>query len=169
MTIKVIVFDLDDTLLDELDYVRSGLRHTANVLAEKFRWDPEDTERQLIESLAVSRSNIFDRVLAQKGVLSDELIQFCVETYRTHWPSIRLSNKIKRLLKSAAMDYSLYIVTDGHAGVQNTKLEALGLLNSSLIQKCFATDEWGEGYVKPAPGCFFEITKRERVPKSVAC
>lgn len=161
MTIKVIVFDLDDTLFDELDYVRSGLRHTAAVLAEKFRWDPEDTERQLITSLGVSRDNIFDRVLTQKGVLSDELVKFCVETYRSHWPNIRLSNRVKRQLKQLAENYPLYIVTDGHGGVQKTKLEVLGLLNSDFIKFCYATDDWGQDFVKPSPKCFFDIAEKE--------
>lgn len=162
MLTKVIVFDLDDTLYDELDYVRSGLRHTGQVLSERYRWDPEDTERQLLASLDVSRDKIFDRVLTQKGVNTPELVKFCVETYRSHWPSIRLSNKVKRLIKLLARQYPLYIVTDGHAEVQKNKLEVLGLLNNPLIKACYVTDELGADFVKPSPRCFEDIARREQ-------
>jgi len=161
MTIKVLVFDLDDTLYDELEYVRSGLKHVAEVLSERFRWDVEDTDRQLQASLAVSRSKIFDRVLAQKGVFTPELIDQCVALYRKHWPSIRIPNRTKRLLKKLAKQYPLYVVTDGHAFVQQRKLDVLGLLDTDLIKKCFVTYEFGQDYVKPSPKCFEEIASLE--------
>ena len=34
MMIKVVIFDLDDTIYDEIDYCRSGLRAVAEFLAE---------------------------------------------------------------------------------------------------------------------------------------
>ena len=162
MKIKVIVFDLDDTLYDELDYVRSGLTHTAGVLAAKQGWDYAELRRALLASLQVSRSHIFDRVLEQKGAHSQALVDFCVTTYRQHKPEIRLAHKVKELLKILAISYPLYIVTDGHAGVQNNKLSVLGLSGSPVIRRCFATYELGPEYAKPSPKCFQMIADAEQ-------
>lgn len=162
MKIKVIVFDLDDTLYDELDYVRSGLNFTGEALANKLDWDVTETRLQLKASLQVSRSNIFDRVLQQNGVHSQELVEYCINTYREHLPDIRLAHKVKELLKILALSYPLYIVTDGHAGVQNNKLSVLGLSGSAIISRCYATYECGPEYAKPSPLCFQKIAETEQ-------
>ena len=161
MKIKVIVFDLDDTLFDELDYVRSGLNHTAMALADRQGWDVADISRQLLASLKVSRSHIFDRVLEQQGAHSQALVDFCVTTYREHTPDIRLARKVNELLKILSLSYPLYIVTDGHAGVQNNKLSALGLSDNSAISRCYATYAFGPEYAKPSPKCFQMIAESE--------
>ncbi|MEL0036850.1 MAG: hypothetical protein VW882_10695, partial [Gammaproteobacteria bacterium] len=63
MKVKVIVFDLDDTLFDELDYVRSGLLHVSEYLSTVLDATVEQLYQELLKSLAVARSHIFDRVL----------------------------------------------------------------------------------------------------------
>ena len=166
MKIKVIVFDLDDTLFDELDYVRSGLRHTALALADKQGWDASDINQQLLASLKVSRSHIFDRVLEQHDAHSQSLVDYCVTTYREHTPDIRLARKVKELLNILSLTYPLYIVTDGHAGVQNNKLSALGLSDNSAIRRCYATYGLGPDYAKPSPKCFQMIAEQEHCQPS---
>ena len=134
----------------------------AEYLAERFNWSQDDVDRQLQQSMAVSRDKIFDRVLTQKGVWSEQLITDCVDIYRQHMPNIRLSHQTKRLLKEAASDYSLYVVTDGHATVQQNKLDILGLTSSVYIKRCFATYALGMDHAKPSPKCFQMIADNEQ-------
>ena len=162
MKVKVIVFDLDDTLFDELDYVRSGLLHVSEYLATVLEATVEQLYQELLKSMTIARSHIFDRVLKIHNSWTEKLISECVARYRTHTPNIELSDATKRLISSLAQEYSLYIVTDGHADVQRMKLQTLGLSNNAAITDCYATYALGEDYAKPSPKCFELICEREQ-------
>jgi len=148
MTIKAVVFDLDDTLYDELDYIRSGLRIVAEYLTERFNWSLNDLNRQLLQSLEVSRNHVVDRVLTQKGVWSECLMRDCDKVYREHIPNIRLSHHTKRLLKRISKDYALFVVTAGDVEVQKNKLDVLGLSMSSNFEGFYSIDKSASDYHK---------------------
>jgi hypothetical protein len=133
----VIAFDLDNVLLDDADYIKSGLKLLAIELSERFGWDAEDIERQLLASFAVSRDKIIERVLTQKGVLSDELLQWCLQLYREHWPGIRLTNRYKRLIKSLSKIRPLYLISTGQPLEQQNKLAVLGFDKGSIFQHVY--------------------------------
>ncbi len=166
MQVKVAVFDLDDTLFNELDYVRSGLFHVAHILAGKLGWDEGDLRQALLTSLQVSRDQVFDRVLAQMGEDTSELIEFCVASYRAHKPDIELSSDVLELLEHLAQEVSLYIVTDGHAKVQKTKCVSLGLWDHPGIKACYVTYQLGPEFAKPSTRCFQMIAEREQCQPS---
>ena len=86
--------------------------------------------QDLLLSLAENRSEIFDRVLKKYDAWNEELIQQCVTRYREHIPNIKLSTDVQQLVEQLAEDFTLYVVTDGHAGVQNMKLQTLGLTDN---------------------------------------
>ena len=50
MKVKVIVFDLDDTLFDELDYVRSGLLHVSEYLSTVLDATVEQLYQELLNT-----------------------------------------------------------------------------------------------------------------------
>ena len=162
MKVKVIIFDLDDTLYGELDYVRSGLSCIALDLEQVLDVSSNQLYQDLLLSLAENRSEIFDRVLKKYDVWNEELIQQCVSRYREHIPNIKLSTDVLQLIEKLAKEFSLYVVTDGHAGVQNMKLKTLGLSDNPAIKHCYATYALGDDYGKPSPKCFQMICENEQ-------
>ncbi len=164
--IKVVVFDLDDTLYSELDYVRSGLAFVANTMSDILEVMPSDLLSKLLESLQIGRSNIFDRALNAMSLKSARNIKQCVALYRAHIPEIELYHEALNVISELAKKYPIYIVTDGNKLVQERKLRALGLYDSQLIKKAYITYRYGLKNTKPSPYCFNKIALKEQVNTS---
>src|SRR5687767_11790302 len=85
-----VVFDIDDTLYLEREYVRSGFRAVGNWARARLGI-PDFAERswRLFE-LGV-RGSIFDDVLTESGVKPEpSLVRVLVGVYRGHEPSIAM-------------------------------------------------------------------------------
>lgn len=118
----ILVFDLDDTLYDERQYVESGLRSVAEFGHESFGWDTEKSLEFMNGHLeSQGRGAIFDAWLASHGKGQKHLIRQCVRAYRHHQPNIQLYPSAKELLKQRRSQ-PLYVVTDGHKIVQCNRL-----------------------------------------------
>lgn len=156
----VIVFDLDDTLFDDLTYVRGGLRAVAKYLSPLLKLPSHDIETELNALLSTDRNQVFDRFLKEKGFYTKKLLQHCVSVYRKHTPQITLFPEAKRCLERFK-DYPLYVVTDGNKLVQMRKFLALGL--ASRMKKCLCTYAYGLKHAKPSPYCFLKICEWEKV------
>ncbi|WP_276353620.1 HAD family hydrolase [Cohnella caldifontis] len=158
----VIVFDLDDTLYEEITFVRSGFRAVAAYLHRRFGIHPEESYAEMIEILdAEGRGRVFDRMLALHNRLSVQLTKECLAVYRSHEPAIALAADAVKCLEQLAA-FPIYIVTDGNKLVQRRKLQALGLLDDPRIRRCFITRRFGVRNEKPSPYCFLKICELER-------
>ena len=156
----ILIFDLDDTLYDELSFVKSGFRAVATFLHKERDVNPDDMFRVMCQELEVGRSNIFDRALKRCILSSKQLVQECVAVYRGHKPTIYLYPMADQCLKRFE-DLPIYIVTDGNKHVQWNKVVALGLLDR--VKFPFITRRYGIKNEKPSPYCFQKICERERV------
>jgi putative hydrolase of the HAD superfamily len=85
----VIVFDLDDTLYEELSFVRSGFRAVADYLSPMIGLPQKQIVEALNAELQVQREKVFDRFLLKHGIKSQKMIKGCVSVYRGHQPSLR--------------------------------------------------------------------------------
>ena len=167
LSVQGIVFDLDDTLFPERDYVRSGyhavaehLRRTLHV-REKFEdlmWDP---------FLAGRRERVFDAVSARFGLgLTSEQIAELVEVYRGHAPSITAYSGLPDLLGRLHEHYRLGLLSDGYQPAQRLKLEALKL--QRFFDQVLFTEDLGREFWKPSPAGFERIASAMGAPKE-AC
>ncbi|GAA2559037.1 HAD family hydrolase [Winogradskya consettensis] len=151
MRTEVVVFDIDDTLYLERDYVASGF---AAVEAElgipgfaSVAWDG---------FLRGRRGRIFDDALAELGVRAD--IGRMVWTYRNHQPHIAiLPDALKALNDLDALGITTAFLTDGPVVSQAAKVRALGL--SAFASSIVLTDALGPGCGKPSPQGFLRIAK----------
>lgn len=159
----ILVFDLDDTLFDELSFVKSGFRAVAALLHEKKNIDPAEAFSWMCQELEDGRNCIFDRVLKRCGLFSKRLVHRCVTVYRKHKPDIELYPEADQCLERFN-HYPIYIVTDGNTHVQWNKVLALGL--SERITFAFITYRYGIRNRKPSPYCFIKICERENVSPS---
>jgi putative hydrolase of the HAD superfamily len=151
----VTVFDLDDTLYDELSYVRSGFRAVATWGAEHLGLDATTSYATLIRLLETEgRGKIFNHWLQRKGAVNDAL-----RVYRHHTPDIILWKSGVQAL-DVLKDQPMYLVTDGHKAVQAKKIEALGI--APRFRHVYITHRYGIVHAKPSPYCFSLIRKRER-------
>jgi putative hydrolase of the HAD superfamily len=150
----ILVFDLDDTLYEELSYVRSGLAAVADHAAGATGRDRATLLVLLEAALAEGRSGVFDRAFERAGVHTARLVRRCVGVYRTHTPAISLWPAAERCLQRFA-DHRRFLVTDGVTSAQGRKVAALGL--QPRFEKLFLTYRYGRRRSKPSPYCFERI------------
>jgi len=153
--VDAVVFDLDDTLYLEKDYVKSGYKKIAKAypqvscFAEKL-WEAFKNGEQAIDS-----------VLYKEGLLEEK--QKCLDIYRTQKPEIQLSLGVKEMLQLVKTTKKIGIITDGRPEGQNAKIDALGL--RELVDEIIITDELGgEEYRKPNKTAFILMAKKLEVP-----
>lgn len=148
------IFDLDDTLYDELEFVRSGLLAVAKWGHKKFGWDIDESYKKMLSILEdKGRGHVFDDWLEGNGSVRE-----AVKIYRHHKPSIKLWKEAENLLNTIS-NRNIYLVTDGHKIVQANKIKALGI--TPLFQHCYITHRYGIAHAKPSTYCFELIKKRE--------
>ncbi|RJF93640.1 HAD family hydrolase [Sphingomonas cavernae] len=151
---RVVVFDLDDTLYLERDYVLSGFRAVGAWAEQRFKI-ADFAARATALFDAGHRGDVFDRAFADLGVrTTPELIGQAVSVYRKHWPQISLAQDAAALLAGDRPDgLRLALVTDGFLVAQQQKLRALGLASHGFWPM-ICTDLWGRAYWKPHPRAF---------------
>lgn len=157
----VIVFDLDDTLYEELAFVRSGYRAVADYLSPILKIGADEIYEGLIAELQSGRTGAFDRYLHKQGIYGKQWIKKCLAVYRGHKPSLTLFPEAIDCL-NRLHDHLLYVVTDGNHLVQRKKYLALGL--EFYVRRCFFTYAHGLHRSKPSPYCFEKICQLEKVP-----
>lgn len=157
----VIVFDLDDTLFDELSFVYSGFQAVAKHLSKVLSLPAEKIFQGLKKQLKIKREQVFDRFLMEHGIQNKKLVKECLSIYRKHTPTIALFPEAKQCIERFK-HLPLYVVTDGNKLVQRRKFEALGLKRQ--IKRCFCTHAFGVKYAKPSSYCFQKISQVEKTP-----
>ena len=152
---RVIVFDLDDTLFAERDYVRSGFLAVDQYLVSIFGIGGFfDRAWSLFE--IGNRGTTFETVLPSLGLTQPELVRELVEVYRNHMPDIALlpDAEIRLNIARAAGD-ALALISDGPHISQQKKVAALKL--DRWFSQVILTDLWGREYWKPNARAFKEI------------
>lgn len=165
MTTPCVVFDVDDTLYLERDYVRSGFEAVG-------RWASVHLGLDGVGSAAWEafcagrRRTIFDDVLTAQGVRDPEVVAAMVDVYRRHRPTIALEPDARQCLDELRGRAVLAVVTDGPRHSQRAKVSALGLPGrTSLV---VVTEELGPGRGKPHP-LAFEVVEARTGVRAEAC
>ena len=156
--VKAVIFDLDDTLYSEKDYVRSGF----HAVAEMFPQIPNFYEKLWIAF--TKGENAFDVVLKDAGIFTEELLEKCLYKYRSHKPNIKLyEGSIKLLEQIHALGIKIGIITDGRPDGQRNKIEVLGL--DKIVDSIIITDELGSpSFRKPNDISFRIMQRRFSIP-----
>jgi putative hydrolase of the HAD superfamily len=153
--IQTVVFDLDDTLYDEVDYCLSGFACVApHIAALSNEHSPEAVLAMLRERfLAGHREKLFNVTLEALGAPYDgAVIERLVAAYRTHRPTIALPPESRATLDRLKSRYTLALLTDGYLPAQKLKVEALGI--TRYFHSIVYTEELGRAFWKPSPRGF---------------
>ena len=149
---RVVVFDIDDTVYLERQYVRSGFA-AVGTWAEQHGFAPGFGEACWDAFEAGARGRIFDSVFASRGIRVDpSIIATLIEIYRTHAPEISILPDALDCLVSLAPRVNLAVVSDGPLESQRAKARVLEL--STWFEPIVFTAELGTGFSKPSPRGF---------------
>ena len=153
------IFDLDDTLFEELTFVIGGLNAVAEHASKKWDWPKHECLTELEKIIyQQGRGKVFDTWLELRGEFSQSRVKECVRIYRGHRPSIKLFDSAETTLRAIPPSIPTFIVTDGNKQVQANKVSALALWDR--FTKVFITHRYGLTAAKPSTYCF-EIIKNE--------
>ena len=128
--IKGVIFDLDDTLYSEKEYVKSGYKAVSDYLGGGYA--------EKLWSFFESGKPAIDELLNELGRENEKTK--AVEVYRSHKPTIHLYPGVTEMIEELrAKGIKVGIITDGRPEGQRNKLETLGLDVDDVI----ITDELG--------------------------
>ena len=153
--VRGVIFDLDDTLYSEKQYVRSGYQKISNYLKR------EDAVDKLWSYFEQGKPAI-DEYLSE--IAENEKKEDCLKIYREHMPDITLYDGVIDLMTELkSRNIKIGIITDGRPEGQKAKLEALGL--EKLVDDIIITDDLGGiQFRKPCDIAFRIMQNRWKIP-----
>lgn len=159
--IRAAVFDLDDTLYNEKDYVFSGFK-------ELDHWIQTEFNKKGFYHLAVDLFNSGEKKFVFNGALdlmdisyNQKTISEMVERYRSHDPDIYLLEDAECALDQLKNTVKIGLLSDGFFISQRKKVKALKL--GKIFSVIVLSDQWGRENWKPSP------TPYEQVRSALKC
>ena len=152
---KGVIFDLDDTLYSEKQYVKSGYKKIAEYIGH------QEAEEKLWNYFLEGKPAV-DAYLKEIGAENKKAE--CLDIYRSQMPEINLYDGVAELFQSLKEnDIKVGIITDGRPEGQRNKIKALGL--EELVDDIIITDELGGVQFRKPNDISFRIMQcRWRVP-----
>jgi putative hydrolase of the HAD superfamily len=96
----ILVFDLDDTLYPELDYVKSGIFCVAKYLYDVYNLNIQTINSEMFIDLKENgRGLVFNNTLKKYKIFSNKNLKKCISIYRNHNPKISLYNEVEKFLE----------------------------------------------------------------------
>lgn len=153
MGIAGVVFDMDDTLYLERDYVKSGFQAVAQFVREVVEPEPVFEFLWSLFNRGV-RGDTFNRMTERFPILGEKWdINDFVIAYRTHSPTISLMSGMGSLIgRLQSEGIKIGVLSDGPHASQQAKTIALGMYQ--LADFVMLTDSLGRECWKPSPAGF---------------
>ncbi len=185
--IKAVIFDLDDTLVSEYEFIVSGYKFISKRLSKRLGRTPDEINGKLWELTRESYSNMFNRLFAFYGEpYTDDEMREIISAYRNHPANLQFYPDARETLP-ALKDRGVLmgIISDGDPARQRNKIRSAvgglcGLHNfnketteandeeiSYWFNEIILNDEFGGAeYRKPNPKGFAEMAERLKVDPS---
>ena len=158
--IQAVVFDLDDTLYPEHQYVASGYAAVCEHLARRGGIDQaacfDFLLARFLSGQAAGAFNALDETFGPR--LADRGIGDLVRVYREHAPTIQPYGGMPDLLGRLRARMGLGLLSDGYLPAQRLKLAALGL--ERFFDAVVFTEDLGRDAWKPSHKGFELIAER---------
>ena len=133
------VFDLDDTLFQELDFLKSGYSRISSQLAKFIN---SDISQEMMEKYH-NKENVFQCILNRyQKEIPHINIEWLLKEYREHTPVIELNETTAAFLQQLKVsNIPMGLITDGRSVTQRNKLKALGIEN--YFSDIIVSEEFG--------------------------
>lgn len=132
---KYIIFDLDDTLIQEVDYLKSAYKEIATTVDKELHLS-------LYEQMIVwyeSNENVFQNIIVKHPQFH---VNDLLDIYRTHLPTLHLNEGAKELLEYCkSKNFKIGLITDGRSTTQRNKIKSVGI--DHLFDKVVISEEFG--------------------------
>lgn len=155
--IRAVIFDMDDTLISEKEYVKSGYMAVAKDMASAYSSQISSAQEcfvRLLDCFSKGSRQVFNEVLrSYKLADSKEEVSKWITCYRCHTPEIQFYDDVLpclAMLRSHGISTGL--LSDGYLETQTRKCKALGIYE--LFDKVVLTEELGREFWKPHPRGF---------------
>jgi len=133
------IFDLDDTLFREIDFLKSAYSNISSSLSKTLKLDLYE----LMLSKFQNRENVFRWLIEQyQGIMPELTIEWLLKEYREHMPEICLSEATAAFIKNLnSRHVPMGLITDGRGVTQRNKLKALGI--TDYFKDIIISEEFG--------------------------
>lgn len=162
---KVFVFDLDDTIYDETEFLFSAYRFISDYIAGKSGEKAVKYETFLIHSFKTfGREKLFDRLIADFQLCDVVTVEELLQLLRSHKVPLTIHEKVLSFLRKLIReDKQIFILTNGHPVQQRNKIQGLGLSRILPGIKIIYANEYEP---KPSPYCINRIIEHDKVSRS---
>jgi putative hydrolase of the HAD superfamily len=165
--IKAVLFDLDDTLYDEMDFVKGGFRAVAKYVSLVYNINENSFFVRLMSILEnEGRGQTFDKALKENGLVSASIVNKLVQVYRYHEPNLLLYPDAQSTLVKLTGKYKLGLITDGNKLVQRRKIHSLGL--QKFFDIVITTNSYGKKSQKPSQFPYLKALSKLKVKPNEA-
>lgn len=142
-----LVFDLDDTLYPERQFVKSGFAAAGAFLDRRGLAEGRVFFHKAVQVLEQGhRGHVFNLALREMGLPETPgLIEDLVRAYREHQPALTLYEDADWALERFRPHCRLGVLTDGYWQVQRQKVQALGVarrVDAIVYSDRFGRDNW---------------------------
>ncbi len=135
---KTVVFDLDDTLVYEIDYLKSAFKEIAYFVDNK---NIEKTYSKMIEWFIQDKDVFNELCRIQIGLNKETLIKL----YRSHVPNLKANDEsIKVLEYLSNRKYRIGLISDGYSVTQRNKIKSAKIdkyFDDIIISEEFGSDK----------------------------
>lgn len=132
-----VIFDLDDTLYKETDFLKSAFRHIAGQL-------PATDKEKVYEEMLRQYSSGNDTFAFLNSIFPEYTKERLLEAYRNHIPDITIDNDTEQCLDYLKNNnFTIGIITDGRSITQRNKIKALGLYRYVEEHNIIISEETG--------------------------
>ncbi len=161
-----LIFDMDETLYPERQFIRSGFRAVAVDVERRFGVPADAAFEALLRILRRGgRRHALQTLCASFGLPATAVPEL-VTVIRRHQPALHLPNvSVDVLARARAEGWRLGILTNGLPDVQARKVRALGL--DRLVDVVVYAQEWGSGKGKPERESFDVVRARLDTPPAL--
>ena len=133
----VVVFDLDDTLYNELDYLKSSFKK----ISQHISPDNWKSLYAFMFSLHRNKKDVF-KIISENYSIDKQIL---IDWYRSHTPEIQLFDGALDLLNQIKQKGGkLAIITDGRVKTQTTTIESLRIahfFDEIVISEALGTEK----------------------------
>jgi putative hydrolase of the HAD superfamily len=159
--LRAIGFDLDNTLYDQGQHMRSFFGAAADHLAAHLA-----RPAQLIETVFVDvwtrrtsyYPRLFDEVLDELGIDDKATVKTLVSLYHQHRGELTLFDGVREMLARLRERFALFLITDGAESMQRGKVASLALSHS--FDELVLTGSKGKDWAKPALHSYQHVLER---------